>query len=360
MNSKERVRIALDHMRPERPDRVPIGFSSTPEAKEKLKNYLDIYDDGELLKRLGVDYRLVSPEYIGPKDKNWGMGIYTPGKDIWGVERRTVKNPYGEYLEISKYPLENIKTIEELDKYPWPKIEWFNFDSIKNQLDKLEEEDDYWIRMEISGSVLGYAWYMRGFDKFLLDMADNPILANKIMGKIYDFWVSITVETLLAANGRIDMVGLADDIGGQEGMLISPEMWREMIKPWYKKFFSCYHKYGVKILYHSCGSIGPIIGELAEIGVDVLNPLQFYAKGFPNKKELKEKYGKKLSFNGGMDIVRILPFGTVDEIKKETINIINILGKDGGFILETSHGIQPDTPPKNIMAMYDTAIDYKY
>ncbi len=357
LTPRKRIETALEH---KNPDRVPLGFYCTHEAEYSLMKYLEINNSNDLLKRLGIDYRKVFPDYIGPADMHWDFGITAPGKDVFGVERRVVKNPFGEYLEICNYPLKNLKTIEELEEYPWPKIEWFDFESVSKQIKNLEEEDEYWIKMTFGGSVFEFSWYMRGMEQFLIDLLENPEFANKIMEKVSDFWIGLTKETLKSSNGRIDAVSCGDDVGGQENLLMSPVVWRKMIKPWFAKFFKTYHNLGVKTWYHSDGSIGVIIDDLIEIGLDILNPLQFSAVNFPSMEELKEKYGNKLNFNGGMDVQTILPFGTVEEIKKETVKLIKVLGKDGGLILESSHAIQPDTKPENIMAMYDTAMNYSY
>ena len=153
------------------------------------------------------------------------------------------------------------------------------------------------------------------------------------------------------------MVHFGDDVGGQEKMLISIDTWREMIKPWHKKIIAKSNDLGLKTFYHSCGSIDPIIEDLIEMGLDLLNPLQFSAKGFPSPEKLKTEYGDRLSFEGGLDVQTVLPFYSAEDTKKETERLIRILGKNGGYIFESSHFIQPDTKPENIMAMYDTALE---
>jgi len=357
LTPKIRIKTALEH---KEPDRIPIGYTGTPEVNNNLKKYLKITSDKDLFKRLGVDYRFVFPEYIGPKDlrseKNW---LDFPGKDIWGVERRTYKNAYGEYQEICKHPLKDVKDIEELEKYPWPKIEWFDFDNINKQIDEFEEDNEYWIVLS-GASSFEQAWYMRGMEQFLMDLLVNPDIANKILEKIYDFSVSRIIESINATKDRIDMIWFCDDVAGQTGMFISLDTWRKMIKPWAKKYYSLSHDHGKKTLYHCCGTVEPIIEDLIEIGLDLLNPIQFSAKGFPQPEILKERFGSRLSFLGGMDVQTVLPFYSVEEIKKETEKLIKILGKNGGYILQTSHNIQPDTSPENIMAMYDTALKYTY
>lgn len=143
-------------------------------------------------------------------------------------------------------------------------------------------------------------------------------------------------------------------------MLISVDTWRKMIRPWHKEFYKKAHQCGARAAYHSCGSITPVIDDLIGIGLDVLNPLQFSAKNFPDPEILKEKYGDRLSFMGGMDIQTKLPFYSIEEIKKETKRLIEILGKDGGYIIQATHNIQPDTPPENIVAMHDVALSYHF
>jgi len=143
-------------------------------------------------------------------------------------------------------------------------------------------------------------------------------------------------------------------------MLISLDTWRKMTKPWHKGFYKKAHQYGAKTAYHSCGSVEPVIEELIQIGLDVLNPLQFSAKGYPSPEQLKEKYGDRLSFMGGMDIQTVLPFYSPQKIKEETERLISILGKDGGYIIQATHNIQPDTPPENIVAMHDAAMAFSF
>ena len=356
-NSRLRVKTALNHIEP---DRIPIGLELAPEVKISLKEYLDIEDDEKLLKRLGIDIRQVFPDYIGPGELYYDHGVDAEGIDIWGVERIRVKNKFGVYYDIIDNPLKNIQSIEEIESYPWPKVDWFDFDSISGQIERIEEEGEYWIILRGAGSCFECAWALRGFEELLIDMMTMPEIVRGIMEKVTNFFIDLAKESLKIAKGRIDMVRLHDDIGSQSGLFISKSMWKTFLKPYYQRYFSFYSRYNVKKYYHSCGSIRTIIEDLIEIGLDVLNPLQFSAKGFPSPEELKEKYGDRLCFEGGMDVQTFLPFNSVEDIKKETKKLIRILGKNGGYIFESSHYIQPDTKPKNIMAMYDTALRHRY
>jgi uroporphyrinogen decarboxylase len=356
MTPRQRTLKALDH---KEPDRIPIGYTSNSEAREKLKKYLNIKNDNELLKRLGVDIRPVFPEYIGPKDLFMDLPWERSGKDIWGIERKKVTNTFGTYCEITGYPLKNIEDAGELETYPWPKIEWFDFDSLNRQINELEKENHYCISL-FGGLVFEQSWYMRGFEQFLMDLLIKPDIAHKIMEKIFNFWISMIQESVKATGDRIDLIMFGDDLASQEGLLISVDTWKKMVKPWYEKFYLYCHEHGKKTVYHSCGSIGPFIEEFISIGLDVLNVLQFSAKDFPPPEVLKEKYGSRLCFLGGMDIQKVLPYYSTEDIKKETKKLISILGKNGGYIIRTTHNIQADIPPENIMAMYDTALSSTY
>lgn len=139
-----------------------------------------------------------------------------------------------------------IEDLEQIANYKWPKIEWFEFDNIKNKIEKINSHEEYWIALGSSG-IFEQAWYMRGFEKFLMDLIINPEIAKLIMDKIFQFVCELTVQSIEAAKGKIDMVLTGDDIGGQEGLLISKDIWVKLIKPYLKKFCDLYHSYGVKV-----------------------------------------------------------------------------------------------------------------
>ena len=158
--------------------------------------------------------------------------------------------------------------------------------------------------------------------------------------------------------GKIDGVFVGDDFGTQQGLLISPEMWRKYVKTRYKKLISVIKSYGLKYCHHSCGGIRPIIPDLIEIGIDVLHPIQPLAAGM-NNKELSREFGKELTFYGGIDEQRTLPNGSPEDVKREVRERINTLGKYGGYIVAPSHAFQPDTPMENVIAVYEEVLGYK-
>jgi uroporphyrinogen decarboxylase len=172
-------------------------------------------------------------------------------------------------------------------------------------------------------------------------------------------WYCAYFERLLAESGnQIDLVFTADDLGGQEGPLMSPAMWERFVKPRHERLNRRIHDHGARVIYHSDGAVMEFVDGLIDMGIDILQALQFDAKGM-DPKALKERYGSELCFEGGVSVQRTLPFGTVDDVVAEVESLIDTLGSDGGYILGPSHAIQAGTPPANIEAMFETALSYK-
>jgi uroporphyrinogen decarboxylase len=212
--------------------------------------------------------------------------------------------------------------------------------------------------MASNGNVFECSWYMRGFERLLLDVALNPEIVHAIMGRVTDFWVAHFDRLLTAADGGIDLVFTADDIGGQEGLLMSLSMWEEFIKPYHTRLNGVIHEHGARVIYHSDGAVMEAVPGLIDMGIDVLQALQFDAKGMDDQT-LKREYGDRLCFQGGISVQSTLPFGTPEEVAAEVRGRIDVLGRDGGYILGPSHAIQAGTPPENIVALFDTAATYR-
>jgi uroporphyrinogen decarboxylase len=254
-----------------------------------------------------------------------------------------------------KSPLEEITFVEELERYPWPKVEWFDYKNIKSQIDKINDNKEEFSINFFGGKIFEIAWYMRGFEQTLVDLYENLDIFNKIMEEIFKFYIGFSKEVIREGDNQIDIVCTGDDIGTQRGMMMSPGIWEKYIKPWHKNFNDYFHKNGLKIRYHSCGNITLVIDSLIDMGVDILNPLQFSAESMLTPKELKKQYGNRLCFQGGIDIQHSLLEMSIDEIREETRKIIDVLGRDGGYIVEGTHNFQGDVPAEKIVAVYNEA-----
>ncbi len=367
----ERVISAMENRQP---DRVPFDFWAVPETIEKLNQYLKIGNspdsvtadstpDGvvageneELLRLLGIDCRIVGPDYVGPLQETFADGTFFTD---WGSHRRIVRNEFSSYEEYASYPLDGARTRAEVESWArWPKAEYYDWSHLVEKIKRLNADVRYHIRVDVGG-IFESAWALYGLERFLVDLHQNPQVPCAIMDCYTDIMIQNVERMLTAGNGMIDMVYTYDDVAMQNGLLMSPFMWRKHILPRHQRLNKVIKQHGVKILYHSCGGIYPLIGALIEdMGIDVLNPLQPRAR-YMDMQRIKDEFGSRVGFHGGIDLQQTLPFGTPEEVQAEVRERCNILGKGGGYICTSAHYLQADIPVDNILAMYlaDRRID---
>jgi uroporphyrinogen decarboxylase len=208
-----------------------------------------------------------------------------------------------------------------------------------------------------NGNIFETSWYMRGFEQMFVDMATDPDLADAMLERVTVFQIEFFRRVLSAARGEVDLVFTADDIGGQHGLLLSLDMWRRFIQPRHARLNAAIHEYGARVIYHSDGAVMDAVPGLIEMGIDVLQALQFDAAGM-DPAALKERHGRQLCFEGGVSVQKTLPFGTPEDVRAEVRRLITVLGREGGYILGPSHAIQAGTPPENVLAMFETATSF--
>jgi uroporphyrinogen decarboxylase len=207
----------------------------------------------------------------------------------------------------------------------------------------------------LAGGLLEMAASMRGHSNFFMDMAMNPDFAEGILELVTNYFIDFYDEALNAAGEYIDIVFFGDDYGMQNGTIISPALWRKMIKPRLARLINKIKSYpNIRYQHHSCGAIAPIIPDLVEIGVDILNPIQPSAKGMDPAK-IKQEYGKHLVLHGAVDQQGTLPHGTPQDVQQEVAIRMHDLALDGGYIVAVSPNIQADVPPENILALFQNA-----
>ncbi len=221
-------------------------------------------------------------------------------------------------------------------------------------LKRIDEDGDWHIRFRL-GSFFELAWQLRGLAEFMMDFVERPAIPEYLMDCFLDVHLANLQTVLELAGDRLDMIYTYDDVATKDSLMISPNMWRKYIKPRHQKIIDLAHSYDKPVMYHCDGSVYRLIPELIDMGVDVLNPIQPDAKDMEAAR-LKEAFGDRLSFHGGLDIIEVLPRGTREEVVAETRRQAMVLGKGGGYILCSSHHIQPDTPVENVLAMYDPAL----
>jgi len=342
LNSKERVYAAL---RKEPVDRVPIFMWYHPQTAERLAKLLEIPVD-RLGEALGDDVRMtwVNNNYAmeGVVHENDGDSHV----DDWGIEW-TRKDGFNQ---ISNFPYAGASNEETL-KYEFPT------DSIDSLLDLMEpvmaHKDERFIGCDVSPCAFEMYWRLRGLEDAMMDFAINPELSMEMLKRCADFAYRLSEGALVRFD--LDWLWTGDDAGSQIGMMFSPQNWRDMIKPNLKRIFDLSHEKDTCVAFHSCGAIRPIIGDLVEIGLDVLNPIQCNCDGM-DPLELKKEFGENLAFMGGVDTQDLLPNGTVAEVRNATARLVEGMTADGGgYILAASHTVPPETPDENIFAMYNAA-----
>ena len=348
MNSKEVVNRAL---RRQNPDRMPVNAEFTPEIRDRLMAHVGASDYYDLCTKLGSDMLILG----GGIGNSYYMNY--PSKDDyvcpWGCTWRWFENESGAYTEMVERPLADDEDGDKLDAYQIPDPEDpATFEALDNLIKKYG--NDYFICFASTCSIFEASWYTHGMEDTLMDMLANEEYANKLFDKMMEFPLRAGLKAL---DYPIDMIWLGDDMGLQNNMLMSADLWRKYFKPRMAKLISAYKEKNPNILvaYHSCGNIEPIIEDFIEIGLDVLNPIQPKAM---DPAKLKEKYGDRLSFWGGMCIQETLPYGTPEDVKAEVLLRKNTIGKNGGYLCAPAHNVQSDTSVENMLAFFEAAKEY--
>jgi uroporphyrinogen decarboxylase len=365
LTSRERVLCALDH---QEPDRVPlfIGTSGATTVLgpgyEKLKTHLGAGDgptrwfskplqytwmDEEILLRLGSDGR---PLAAGPAESQLRREV-SPDCiiDDWGITWR--RTPGNIYFEMAEAPLRRA-TIDDLDRYPWPDLTPpGRFAGLAERAKAIQ--DAGYATVLLSGLTLfEHACLMRGLDMLLMDMAADEEFFAALMGKLKDMAIACAGQLLREAGPFVDVLVTGDDLGMTAGPMMSPRTYRRLIKPHQAEFLSVIRQnISGKVFFHSCGNIYPLLGDLIEVGVDLLNPVQVSAGEMGDTARLKREFGDRLSFCGGIDTQRVMPRGTPSEVRQEVRRRIKDLAPGGGYVAAAVHCLQPDVPPENIVAM---------
>ena len=355
MDSHERVMAALNHRRPDRP---PLNYFGTPETTDKLLSHLKLETKEDLLCYFGADMRYVAPSYVGPDTFSGMFGFGTGGTDMWGIGWQEASNRYCTYFEPVHHPLAAAKTVRDIEDYSWPELDWLSVSHMEDDIREINKDERKAIVLSV-GSFVEIAWTLRGLEQFLMDMVERPAIVEALLTRVTGFCKEISTRAVEAAQGGIDIVWSAGDVGMQTGMIMSPERWRQQIKPFHRELIEPFKRMGLRTRYHTDGSVLPIIEDLIEMGLDLLDPIQPDTPGM-DAENLNARFGGRLSFYGGVDTQKLLPYGTASEVEEEVLRLIRVLGANGGYVVAASNAVQPDVPIENIMALYLTARDYRY
>jgi uroporphyrinogen decarboxylase len=386
MDGRTRVNTALSHRAP---DKLPVDFFAVPEIWRQLVAELgaagpepgpdDLFDPRweRVLRALQVDCRVVSyDQFCSPPESALAPGSAvewwdvpgrstparmwrqrpagaSPSRDVLGRAFRTVAVPRGVYEENVPV-LESAQSISDLRGFPWPDPSWWDFSALPRMIAEMNAAGPCHVRYR-AGSVFEIAWQLMGMDRFLMELAAGSDLPAYLMDCILDRLVEVERAALDAAGPLIDMVYFYDDVATQQSLMLSPEMWRSLIKPRHAQIISLARGRGKRVMYHSDGAIFPLLEELADLGVDAVTPVQTDVPGM-EPVQLKRRFGARLSFHGGIDIITTLSRGTPDQVRREAEERRRVLGESGGYIMASCHHVQADAPLANVLALYDPGL----
>ncbi len=343
MTPHERVMLAIDH---KATDRTPADYEAHRGVTDRLVERLGVADREELLQALGVDMRRIRFNYMQPE-----VGPDADGymRNMWGVRKRQA-DP-GDGVPHKLYAFTAQSTVDDVHAHPWPDPDALDYSGVRADCER------YYGTYATYGGPWSPFFHEVGWtigdENFLVWMTTKPDVVDAVIEHIVDYEIEVTRRFLDAADGMLDIAYVGNDFGTQRGLFISPEMWSRFIRKPLKRFFDLYsHEYGCKVMKHSCGSVRGIIPLLIEDGVDILDPIQPAAAGM-DLAGLVRDFGDCLSFHGGVDTQRTLPFGTVEDVRAEVRSYIEMTRERGGYILCASQEFIEDIPLENILAMYD-------
>ncbi len=358
MDSRSRVLAACERRRADRP---ATSMRFTSEALETMRVHLGLAtsDDvlNDVLDELEIDLRWIHVPFIGPEERSTPT-LFGEGTDFWGIGFKKVQTPTNAYFEFCHHPLAKADTVAEIEAYDWPSLDWWDYCAVPEIIERANRNGRRAI-MFFAGGAFETPWYIRGLEQFLIDLHTQPEIPEAICRRVEEYYRQRALRVIDAGGGKIDIIGSGGDIGEERQMLLNPDVWRKRIKPFTSRLISTFKQMGLKTFYHSDGSIVPVIDDLIEVGLDLLDPIQVSAASM-RPEELFPRFGDRLSFHGAIDEVELLPHATAGEVYSETKRTIDILGRCGGYIVSPTHMVQGDAPPENVAAMVQAAHDYRW
>jgi uroporphyrinogen decarboxylase len=370
MTSRERFRNSLNH---KESDRIPIDLGRDvhngihEKAYKRLLDYLGLtdkiilYDNiqhlavikQEVIDRLHTDTLYIfansssTYEFKRDPDGSW--------LDEWGVRRKTV----GLYDESYQFPLAvcDLKAVNSY-KMPNPRDK-SRFSGLREKAKELYENTDYALIGGSCGSLFYLTSELVGFQEYMEKLLSDQEVIIRLVDRIIEWEAEFFEEYLAEIGEYIEMIWIGDDWGMQNGPIMDPSLFRKIFVPRYKEFIKHIKSQAdVKVAIHSCGSVYWALGDFADMGIDVVHPLQGDAKDMNDPLRIKKEFGDRLVLYSNLCNQTILPYGTVDEVDADVKRKVTALAQGGGYVLSGGHNIQADVPPENVLAMVDAAIKY--
>lgn len=344
MTSRERVRAAITH---QKPDRIPAAFEAVDSVVQRLLRSYGFSSYDQLIEKFEIDIVSVSPRYIGPplKEHHNEKGQLVR-ESYWGYEETFYQTDIDTYSITTRFPLAGVKTLEDVDSVVFPDPDWFDYSEITRQCEKYPD------KAIITGheGPFQIVTFLIPMEEFFVLMLDEPEVAKRILERMMEFELEYYRRILEAGNGRVDIIRPHDDYGTQISLLFSVDLWREFFMENTKKLTALTHAFHAFYQQHSCGAVRPLIPDFIACGVDILEPLQ-KVEGL-DPESLRDEFDGRITFHGGIDTQHLLPHGTPEEVTRETAFYMETLHHDGGYILMASQAFEGDVPLENIEALY--------
>ena len=362
MNSRERVFAAFRKSR-ELPDRVPFQFDLCKKLLDHFAGKFGVEPDFTLSYYEDLSYRISANNL---RTKMGSDCVVVGGQTAKGFTPQVIKDditanefgmhmkPTSLYVEVVKCPLENVESAAEVDAFPFPDpYAPGRMENAKRDIDRFGK--DYFLIGDCELSLFEMAWHMTGLEKYMYGMADEEDWIEALNDKVEYFTTGIADQ--LVRNG-VDALWFGEDLGSQLSTLISPESWRELFKPRHQRIINRMKALNpeIIIIMHSDGAVAPLLDDFIEMGIEVYNPVQPNVTG-SDPQTLKDKYGDRMCFFGGLDQQELLPKGDVKAIDAEMRRRAAILGKNGGYLMAPAHIIQADVTPETVEAVLKTSGD---
>ena len=335
MTPRERELAAIRH---ELPDRIPTDAICI-ENVEKLSEHLEVEPE-KVYDARGIDGRVVSAGYRGEvKD----------GFNEWGAPNT------GDYGTGRAYPLRGDVTVGEVERFPWPKPEHYDYTGAAKAAKEWGKQ--YAVRGPYWKPLFCQACDLLGMEQAMVMMHERPRVFEAVLEQITNHTEEFSKRLLDACGDAMPIFCLGDDFATQRGLMISPDQWRKFLKSRYARLFDLGKYRGKFVWFHSCGDVTAVLGDLVDIGLDVWETVQLHTLPIP-ADQLKREFGRHITFFGGINTQR-LPFARPDDVREEVVRVIEVLGKGGGYICGPDHHIKPDVPPENTVALFKTARDWR-
>ncbi len=335
LSSRERVLRAIAH---QETDRLPRDYRAEAPVTEGLLRLLDLPDLEALNERFRIDMVRVEVAYDCP---------YTDGRNIWGLRSESV----GLTTRIANHPLAEATTVEQVEAYPWPNPDWANVEAFRRQAIAARRTGRAVVGSSW-GSIFGESYRLMGMDGFMVALAIYPDVAAAAIRHVAGFFLEVDRRLFSACGGLLDISYHGNDFGSQRGLFFSRRHFQQFFAVPTAGLLGQAHRHGLRTMYHSCGAVSEVIPDLIACGVDVLDPVQVTAAGM-EPKVLKDGFGDCLSFHGAISSQRVLPFGSKEDVRLHVGEVCAIMKQGGGYVFCPDQDITRETPPHNVLAMYE-------